>query len=308
MCKPASMIIARKNRAVFSAKTDSHQDIIAEFGLSETDRLGEIDLVPVEITPPKGNLSLPLSKWEFGVDYGEYKRELPEWWNADKAEAACRAKLPEWADTRLKGWRLKEAFKPINPFKLTPAEMSRDELLALVENWNSVYASVFDNVYASMHDSVCASVSASVSANVYTNVYASVYASVSDNVYASMHDSVCASVSDNVYASVCASVCDNVYASVCASVCDNVSDNVSASMHASVSANVYAYIGSLFTNIKEWKYLKGVKNPWAALRKLWTSGYVPSFDGKVWRLHAHADARVVFEFTKKEIEQVRNAS
>jgi len=260
MCNPASMIVARKNRAVFSAKTDRHRGIISEFKLGETDRLGAIDLVPVEITPPGGNLSTPLSKWRFSVDYGEYKRELPEWWDADKAESACRAKLPEWAETRLKGWKLKEAFSPIHPFKMEPKDMTRDELLALVVQWGSVCNSVWGSVCNSVGDSVCNSV----------------------------WDSVCNSVWDSVR--------------------DSVWDSVRDSVRDSVWDSVRGYIGSLFHGIKEWKHLDGVKNPWRSIRKLWISGYVPSFDGKIWRLHAHADARVVFEFTKEEVEQESEAS
>jgi len=95
------------------------------------------------------------------------------------------------------------------------------------------------------------------------------------------------------WASVRASVGDSVWASVWASVWDSVG--------ASVRDSVWAYIGSLFTNTTKWKYLEGVENPWGSLRNLWLGGYVPSFDGKTWRLHAGIKAEIVFEISKEEL-------
>ena len=40
--------------------------------------------------------------------------------------------------------------------------------------------------------------------------------------------------------------------------------------------------------------LKG-ENPFQPAIDLWEMGYVPSFDGKTWRLHAGKDARIVWE-------------
>jgi len=60
-----------------------------------------------------------------------------------------------------------------------------------------------------------------------------------------------------------------------------------ASVWDSVWASVRAYVSSLFPNIREWKYINhevGV-NPFQSCIDLWKSGFVPSFDGKVWRLH-----------------------
>ena len=66
---------------------------------------------------------------------------------------------------------------------------------------------------------------------------------------------------------------------VWASIWDSVRD--------SVTDSVWAYVSSLFPNIKKWKYInhkEGV-NPFKSCIDLWKGGYVPSFDGKVWRLH-----------------------
>ena len=94
--------------------------------------------------------------------------------------------------------------------------------------------------------------------------------SVSDSVMDSVEDSVGDSVGDSVW--------DSVGASVWASVGDSVMDSV------------WAYISSLFPNIKKWKYVShedGV-NPFQSGIDLWKGGYVPSFDGKTWRLHTRS--------------------
>jgi hypothetical protein len=111
------------------------------------------------------------------------------------------------------------------------------------------------------------------------------------SVRASIWDSVWASIWASVWASVRASVMD----SVGASVMDSVGDSVWASVRASVGDSVWAYISSLFPNIKKWKYINhedGV-NPFQSCIDLWRGGYVPSFDGKTWRLHTKA--RIVWK-------------
>jgi len=106
-----------------------------------------------------------------------------------------------------------------------------------------------------------------------------VWALIMDSVW----DSVWNSVRDSIWNSVSASVWD----SVGASVWDSVWDSVSASVWDSVMDSIWAYISSLFPNIKKWKYVNhedGV-NPFQSCIDLWKGGYVPSFDGKTWRLH-----------------------
>ena len=98
--------------------------------------------------------------------------------------------------------------------------------------------------------------------------------------------SVRASVGASVWASVRASVGASVWDSVGASVWDSVRDSV----RASVGDSVWAYVSSLFPNIKKWKYIyhEECVNPFQSCIDLWKGGYVPSFDGKVWRLHTKA--------------------
>ncbi len=123
------------------------------------------------------------------------------------------------------------------------------------------------------------------------------WASVGDSVWASVGDSVWDSVWSSVGASVWASVGDSVRASVG----DSVGDSVWASVRVYVNDSLYAYISSLFPNIKKWEGIdheEGV-NPFQSGIDLWKRGLVPSFDGiDTWRLHAGKDAKIVYEWKK----------
>ena len=91
-----------------------------------------------------------------------------------------------------------------------------------------------------------------------------------------------------------ASVWDSVGASVEASVRASVGASVWALVWASVWASVRAYIGSFFA-VEE-------LNKYQSLWTLWERGFVPSFDGKTWRLHHGPDAKIVYEVTLKTLE------
>jgi len=102
-------------------------------------------------------------------------------------------------------------------------------------------------------------------------------------------DSVGDSVWDSVWASVWGSVWDSVWASVWGSVWGSVWDSVRASVggsvwgsvRASVGDSVWAYMGTFF-DLPEWRE----NYPFQPAVDLWERGLVPSYDGKVWRLHA----------------------
>lgn len=85
------------------------------------------------------------------------------------------------------------------------------------------------------------------------------------------------------------------------SVRDSMWDSMWASVWDSVWASVWAYIGSFFTNIKTWKYIKHEKGkyPFQPCVDLWETGLVPSFDGKVWRLHGGKNAKILYEMKIK---------
>ena len=82
-------------------------------------------------------------------------------------------------------------------------------------------------------------------------------------------------------------VWDSVWASVGDSVGASVWASVGASVWDSVWASVGASVGNLFP-LKEWKYTEKLKvkgYPFQSAVYLWKRGLVPSYDGKVWRLH-----------------------
>ena len=114
----------------------------------------------------------------------------------------------------------------------------------------------------------------------WTSVWASVRASFRDSVWDSIGDSVGASVRDSVWASF--------RDSVGVSVWDSVGD--------SVRASVRAYTSSFF-DIKKWVYIdhKEGENPFQSCIDLWEQGLVPSFNGKIWRLHGGEKSEVLYE-------------
>ncbi len=98
------------------------------------------------------------------------------------------------------------------------------------------------------------------------------------------------------------SVCDSVWGGVLDSVRDSIRDSsvwgsIRGSVLGSVRGSVWAYISSLYTGIKNWKYFDHPEgeNPFQPCIDLWHRGFVPSFDGKIWRLHAGENAEVVWE-------------
>ena len=83
-----------------------------------------------------------------------------------------------------------------------------------------------------------------------------------------------------------------------ASVRDSVRASVGASVRASVWASVEGYAGSFF-RLPQWRK----KYPYHSVVALYNLGMVPSFDGKLWRLHQGPQAKIVFSATPSELAQ-----
>jgi len=257
MCKCASFVITKGPKVWWLLKSDSHNDIIQAYKL-HVDGLRGPNAVSVEISPDNDDLSLPINTWKYKVD----QDVVPKWYNAEDCEKECRAELKAWSKAKLTGWKLYEAFHPINPLKIKAKQIAKETLLALMQEWASVRAGVRDSVGDSVR------------------------ASVRDSVGVSVRDSVGDSVGDSVRDSVRDSVWDSVGYSAWDRAWDSAWDSVGA------------YIGGLFPNITEWKYTKNLgPDPWRPLLTLWYAGYVPSFDGTKWRLHAGKKAKIVLEWT-----------
>ena len=123
----------------------------------------------------------------------------------------------------------------------------------------------------------------------------------------SVWDSVKNSVGDSVKNSVWDSVKNSVWDSVGDSVWGSVKNSVGGSVGNSVWDSVGAYYSSLFHNKEKWKYIEHApfENPFQSCIDLWRDGFVPSFDGKVWRLHQGVKAQVVFEITKEDLQKLK---
>ena len=94
---------------------------------------------------------------------------------------------------------------------------------------------------------------------------------------------------------------DSVGDSIMESVWNSVCDSVGYSVWDSVWNSVGAYIGSLFPSIGKWEYKNHEHSqyPFQSAVNLWYRGLVPSFDGKIWRLHSGEKAEIVW--TEPEI-------
>jgi len=196
--------------------------------------------------------------------------------------------------------------KPIiYPFKIKAKKVTKVEI-KLLQKWNSVGDSVGDSVRDSVWNSVRDSVGNSVWNSVGDSVWNSVWNSVGDSVWNSVWDSVRDSVRDSVGNSVWNSVGDSVWNSVWNSVGDSVGDSVGNSVWNSVGDSVWNSVGnSVGDSVRA--YVSGFfkikyKYSYKSCIKLWEKGFVPSFDGKIWRLHAGEKAEIVFEISQKELK------
>lgn len=103
--------------------------------------------------------------------------------------------------------------------------------------------------------------------------------------------------------SVGTSVWTSVWASAGTSVCASIWDYVRDSVYGSVRDSVWGYVSSFFI-LEKWEYIENEKpflNPFQSCVDLWEQGIVPSFDGKIWRLHTKNG--IVFEITKDKLNE-----
>ena len=95
MCNPASFVLT-KDAAFWSKTSDEHERIIEKFKL-HADGVRGTNIVRVEINPPDGDMSKPLSKWIYHLD----QEEKPDWYDPVESEKRARIALEEWAKARL---------------------------------------------------------------------------------------------------------------------------------------------------------------------------------------------------------------
>ena len=176
-------------------------------------------------------------------------------WWTDDHEKAAWEAFQKWS-------KLLDAVlvrKPIvHPFKVTSPEVTKEHI-DLLKQWPSAWSSAWDSEGYRVGD--CVGVS------------------VRDSVW----DSVRVSVGDSVGYSVGYSAWSSAWYCVGVSVRDSV----------------WAYCGSFFRLPRsDWGYTDNIATegyPFQCLVTLWEMGLVPSYDGKVWRLHGGPDAKVLWE-------------
>ena len=120
----------------------------------------------------------------------------------------------------------------------------------------------------------------------WNSVRNSVDNSVWDSVENSVENSVGNSVRNSVRNSVWDSVGNSVRNSVRNSVDNSVWNSVWNSVGNSVRNSVWAYVSSFIDTKYEYDF--------TCLLELWERGYVPSFDGEVWRLHKGLKAEIAY--------------
>jgi hypothetical protein len=162
--------------------------------------------------------------------------------------------------------------KPIrHPFRIVPPAKITKKHIRLLKQWDLVSNSTWDSMDNLVRNSV-------------------------DN-------SVGSSVGNSMVNSVRYLVGDSVMASVWRYSMDNLA--WTSAGWSSVMASIWAYTGSFF-KLPRWEYAKHSQGeyPYASAVKLWELGLVPSFDGEVWRLHGHKNARVVFAITAEKLRNL----
>jgi hypothetical protein len=96
MCRPASFVVT-KTKVFWSLNDESHETIIEENNLKESDIRGNSTFVRVEVVPSDNNYTLPFSKWKYCLD----QDNVPKWYDEKKVEKRCRAKLKEWRKAKI---------------------------------------------------------------------------------------------------------------------------------------------------------------------------------------------------------------
>lgn len=262
MCRAASGVLTGGYIVKWLTNSDSHEDIIEQRELVEGGTVGPPYIVRFEVTPPDGDLSVPLEWWKYKVD----QDKLPNWYDDEKGKAAAMRWLSEWAAVKLNGWKVKEAFNPFNPLLVEDRCLPEDELRRLVAEWvkaqNSISylrgSAAWSSVSATIVDCFGESILEEVRSSVWWKVWHGVEVKV-------INKTPCGSSSST------------------------------AAMSFGAAFNVY--VASLFPGL-QWAGTEAIgPDPWRPMLTLLDAGYIPVFDGATWRLHKGRKADVVMELT-----------
>lgn len=95
MCEPASMIVTKEN-VYWSAVSESHEDIIAEFHLRDQ-MGGETAIMRIGYKPPNGRFDSDTAAWPITKD----QDLTPEWWDLEAATPRIGAALIAWQKAKV---------------------------------------------------------------------------------------------------------------------------------------------------------------------------------------------------------------
>ena len=159
MCQAFSCLITKSKKVYWKVGEDSHDELQGMFVKKDKELQDDKDapdntFARIEIVPKKGYL-FPDKGWKFQID----ERVKPSFWNKTY-EKPCWLAHKKWMQN-IYQFNLKEARKPINPFKIKPPKIGKSQI-KLLKKWDSVWASVGASVRASVRNSVGNSVGNSV--------------------------------------------------------------------------------------------------------------------------------------------------
>ena len=179
--------------------------------------------------------------------------------------------LTEEEQDAISEMRLWEANHPVNPLisRVTNPGLPREDLLWLLADW------------ATVRESIRNSIENSAAASIWGTVWDAVQRSMPRDLH-STWKSVAAITTQKVWLPMPQSMRAPLY-------------------YGHLLNVINAYTASLFPNVHSW-YGTNRSSPWASLRTLWLSGYLPSFDGHTWRLHRGLNARTVLKITDAELK------
>jgi len=167
------------------------------------------------------------------------------------------------------GWKYSEAINPIDP--LSQKHKVNQEDIDLLVSWVSLYQSSTLDII----DTVFETIKKRFGSNLRELIW------------------------DTLVASTANKTASRIWKELDGTPLDEVPMNnlVKRSFIFSFEALCYAYIGSLFPNIYQWKKIQHKKGeyPFKPAADLWRKGLLPSFDGKIWRLHSGKNAKMVYE-------------
>jgi hypothetical protein len=215
MCKPASFVLT-KDRVFWSMHTDSHTEIIDEYGLHEDGARGP-NVVKVEISPDNEQLDSDPGTWVYKLD----QDITPEWYDAEECERRARAALAEWVSARMIGWG--------------DRELSRGNVF------------VYGNAWAALHDTSAATLFGNARATLFGNATARMYgnalATLNGNARATLYDNATATLFNGARAKLfdnaSAALWNSASATLFANATATLSGNSTATLRGDSTATLY---------------------------------------------------------------------